>query len=125
MIQMLIKSDGIRQVYVNNKILIIIRTNFIYIKKHQSQEADMVQRYATVTISEKNTCQLSQYIFMAKKLYELYQLYHMKYLSYRLFQVQQETHQLHHYLEVHIHQVMELGHLHNTQTINNRWDIQP
>ena len=117
MIEMLLENDEIQQICVNNKIPIIIRTNFIYIQKHQSQETDNGSKVCySNNFRKKITCHLSQYIYRKKnKLYEFYRLYHMKYLSYRLLQVQQETHQLHHHLELY---------LHNTQTVNNRCDIE-
>ena len=107
---MLLKNDEIRQICVNNKIPIIIRTNFIDIQKHQSQEADNGSK-----VCHRYMSFISIYLWKKNKLYELYQLYHMKYLSYRLLPIQQETHQLHHHLELY---------LHNIQTVNNRCDME-
>ena len=66
MIEILLQNDEIRQVCVNNKIPIII-TNFSYIQKHQSQEADNASKLCcSNNFRKKITCHLSQYIYGKK-----------------------------------------------------------
>ena len=60
MIEILLQNDEIRQICVNNKIHIIIRTIFIYIQKHQSQEADNGSEVCySNNFRKKITCHLS------------------------------------------------------------------
>ena len=68
MIEMLLKNDQIRQICVNNKIPIMIRTNFIHIKKYQSQEADNCSKVCySNNFRKKITCHLSLYLWQKKQ----------------------------------------------------------
>ena len=70
---MLCKNNETRQMCVNNKIPVIVRTNFNYIKKHQSQEADNGSKVChSNNFRKKLQTFISIYLCRKKMLYELY-----------------------------------------------------